>query len=106
MALEPAEVELMVRRFLRRVRRKVTVTAAFLYGSYARGNPDDDSDIDLAVVSPDFGRDTHREMVLLSEACAPDALFVEATPFSADELNDPPRGSFLREIIKTGRRVA
>ena len=34
------------------------ILAAYLYGSYAVGNPHQDSDIDVAIVSPDFS-DAH-----------------------------------------------
>ena len=106
MALTPAEVDAMIASYLGRVRRRVRVAAAYLYGSYANGEATDDSDIDVAVISPDFGKHRYREMVLLSEACVPDALFVEGTPFSLDDYSDPPRGSLIREVVRTGRRVA
>lgn len=42
------------RRFLKVLLEEgVTITAAYLYGSYAAGNPRQYSDIDVAVVSPD-----------------------------------------------------
>lgn len=106
MALGQAEVEAMVARFLERVREKVPVAAAYLYGSQVSGRPDSDSDIDVAVISPAFGEDVQRDLVLLSEACLPDATLIEAVPFSVDEHDHPPRGSFLREVIRHGRRVA
>jgi len=106
MALESGELDAMVHRFLDRVRQRVPVTAVYLYGSYANGGADDDSDIDLAVISPEFGRNRYREMVMLTEACLPDSLLVEAVPFSLTSYEDPPRGSFIREVLRTGRRVA
>ncbi len=106
MAIEPAEVDAMIARYLDRVRARVPVAAAYLYGSHASDEADADSDIDLAVVSPAFGEDFHRDLVLLSEACLPDATLIEAVPFSTSDHEHPPRGSFLREVIRHGRRVA
>ncbi len=34
--------------------QKLRIFAAYLYGSYAVGNPHQDSDIDVAIISPDF----------------------------------------------------
>ncbi len=34
--------------------QKLRILAAYLYGSYAIGNPHRDSDIDVAIISPDF----------------------------------------------------
>ncbi|HJN17485.1 MAG TPA: nucleotidyltransferase domain-containing protein [Armatimonadota bacterium] len=106
MALGPSEVDAIVARYLERVRQRVPVAAAYLYGSYATGEADDDSDIDMAIISPAFGSDVAGEMSLLMRACWPDATHVEALPFSDAELENPSRGSFLREVLKTGRRVA
>ncbi len=36
------------------VAQKLRIVAAYLYGSYAIGNPHRDSDIDVAIISPDF----------------------------------------------------
>ncbi len=47
----------------------VQVSMVVLYGSYARGNWREDSDIDLVVVSPDFeGRSYWERIELLGEA--------------------------------------
>ena len=105
MALSRPEVESLVQRYLDRVREQVPVEAAYVYGSYARGGPDEWSDVDVAVVSSAFGRDRHAELVLLSRARLPDAIAVEALPFSLHEHDTLPRGSFLREVLRTGWRI-
>jgi predicted nucleotidyltransferase len=84
----------------------VPVTAAYVYGSYAQGRATEESDIDVGVVSPAFGHDHHADLVTLSFARPPDGALIEALPFSEEELRTLPRGSFLREVIRHGRRVA
>ena len=106
MAIEQALVDQMIASYLDRVRLTIPVTAAYLYGSYVSGEADVDSDIDLAVVSPEFGRNVREEMGFLLGACWPDANLIEAIPFSVEEHENPSRGSFIREVLKTGRRVA
>jgi predicted nucleotidyltransferase len=56
MVLGPSEVRQQVQRFVDELSRYIHVERAVLFGSYAYGAPHEDSDIDLAVVSPDFAR--------------------------------------------------
>ena len=48
-----ANVKEIVDQSLEHVQARIRVEAAFLFGSQAEGKADDDSDIDLAVFSPD-----------------------------------------------------
>jgi hypothetical protein len=82
------------------------VRSVYLFGSYAEGRATDESDIDIAVISPDFGQDRHRDLALLSRCRLPDALEIEALPFSDRELQDLPPGSFLRQILRQGRLIS
>jgi len=94
-----------VQRFIDRVRRHVPVQSVYLFGSYAEGDPTDASDVDVAVVSPSFGENRHRDLALLSRCRMPDALEIEALPFSQREMEELPPGSFLREILRHGRSI-
>jgi predicted nucleotidyltransferase len=105
MALSEVEVKERVRRFVARVRERVPVSQVYLYGSYASGQAGENSDIDLAVVSDAFGRDRYRELILLSRLRLPDSIEIEALPFSERELAELPPGSFLREVLRSGRLV-
>ncbi len=48
-------------------KEKIRVAKVILYGSYAAGKPRRDSDIDVAVISTDFGKDRFEEGVRLFE---------------------------------------
>ena len=50
-------VEESIRRFVAEVKRQHDVQAIYLFGSHVTGNTHKWSDIDLLVVSPDFGAD-------------------------------------------------
>ena len=55
MAQKNAEALSAARRFVRSVKKSgIRLHAAYLYGSYATGHARFDSDIDVALVSPDF----------------------------------------------------
>ena len=64
MAVEP--VEIIVRNYLQAVRAAgIDATRAILFGSYARGDADEWSDIDIIVIAPVF--DTRRDRELVSK---------------------------------------
>lgn len=39
----------------------IFIEKVILYGSYAKGNPHQDSDIDICLISKKFGKDSHQE---------------------------------------------
>ncbi|MHB8836117.1 MAG: nucleotidyltransferase domain-containing protein [Candidatus Methylomirabilia bacterium] len=62
MAAKENSVLKVVRRYLDELRRHdIPVSKAFLFGSYAGGNPSAESDIDLAVISEAFTGDRFRD---------------------------------------------
>ncbi len=48
--------------------KRITVEKVVLYGPHASANPRADRDINLAVISPDFGKDRLKEMSMLLHA--------------------------------------
>ena len=56
--------------FLDEIPKTYRLDSAYLFGSHAKGKSNQWSDIDLAVVSPDFSEDLHEErLVLMRLAC-------------------------------------
>ena len=81
------------------------IESAYIFGSYARGNPTDDSDIDLALI---FSRldDSKRfdiQVQLLLLAAQVDSR-IEPHPISQEDFNSG--NPFVFEIKKTGIEVA
>ena len=76
-----------------------------LYGSWANGQPNKHSDIDLAVFSPDFGKNKLLELQLLSKLSWDVDESIEAVPYSVDKLTNPKPSSFVYEILKQGKTV-
>ena len=55
-------IEENVRKFVKKLKReKIRVTKVILYGSRVSGKAHEYSDIDVAIVSPDFGKDRYEE---------------------------------------------
>lgn len=49
------DVEKKARNYINEVNKlQIRIIKAYLYGSYAKGTPRPDSDIDIALISPDF----------------------------------------------------
>jgi len=102
-----AELEEAILHFVRALEREIRIEAVILYGSYTTGEPHEWSDIDLAVVSPDFdGVSMSKRQSTISRLGWRDAdLRIEPIGYPSSEYHDPGRHSFLREIIRTGRVV-
>lgn len=60
----------IAKRYIQELRRhKIRVTRAYLYGSYAGGKADRDSDIDIVVVSPQFTGVRFKDSYAISRYC-------------------------------------
>jgi uncharacterized protein len=93
-----------VQRFLEAVRKRVRVREAFVYGSYARGDQKEWSDIDLAVVSPDFSSDLFEERIALMILAAQIDDRIEPHPFRPEDFDE--QDPLVDEIRRSGLRVA
>ena len=71
-----------------------------LYGSYAKGTPREDSDIDIIVVSEDFKNMNLRERLeLLGIAAGKVFEPIEALGYTEEEIEADKKGTFLEEIF-------
>lgn len=105
MAAKQAAIENSIRKYIEALEQKVRISKVILYGSWASGQPNEYSDIDLAIFSPDFGKNKLFELQLLSKLSWEVDESIEAIPYSAGELNNPEPSSFVFEILKTGKTV-
>ena len=77
-----------------------------LFGSYARGNPRPYSDIDIAIISPNFDRMSEiKAMQFLSLGAKETDVLIEPLSFPLKELKNLEKGSFLDHIVKTGKII-
>jgi len=106
MATTATELKEAIDDFIQRLQRGIRVEAVILYGSYAHGNPREWSDIDLAVISPDFeGVKMPERQRTISRLTFERCLGIEPIGYSSSEYHSPGPHSFLGEIIRTGRVV-
>ena len=91
-----------VRSFVALIKKQgITVSRVILFGSYAKGKSTPDSDIDLAVISPQFGRDSMQELMLLRKLAIRIDSQLEPIPFSLSEFKDK-YSSLSNEIRQYG----
>lgn len=96
----------IVRRTIEHLQRRVRVRLAVLFGSHARGEADAWSDVDLAVISPDFARMSHRKVMdLLVETVLETDSSVEIRPYTPRNLKEARPTNFLGHILAEGKVV-
>lgn len=100
------EVEASIGAFVKALSMGLRIDAIILYGSYVSGAPRAWSDFDVAVISPDFeGVPMWRRQEMLAEQSGGTEPRISPIGYPASEYHNPRAGSFLREILATGRVV-
>lgn len=83
--------------------KKIHPDVIILFGSYAKGNVNKNSDIDIAVVSKKFGKNRHKEGVLLNMLAHEIDSRLEVIPVSLKEyMKKFTTSPILDQIHKTG----
>jgi predicted nucleotidyltransferase len=101
------QIGVSIRKYLELLgSRNIRVNKAILYVSLATGAGDQDSDIDLAIVSPDLGRDRFNEAILLKKLTFGVDLDISPRPYSVKQYRETKQGEFLfDEIVQKGKVV-
>jgi len=101
------QIEVSIKRYLETLRtKKIKIKKAILYGSCASGGNDKDSDVDLAIISPDLGRDRFGEALMLKKLTRDIDLDISPRPYSVEQYQKAMQGDFLfDEIIQKGKTV-
>ena len=102
-----AEISVAVQRsigeFLAAVREERRITAAYVYGSEARGQAGPWSDIDVAIISPDFADDLFAAQLALMKLAAKMDERIEPRAFTPESFNlNNPLASAIQD---TGIRI-
>lgn len=77
----------------------IPVSAAYLFGSYARKNPHWGSDIDICIISPILGKDLIDEMMMLGRITLKIDSRIEPHPMSPADFDE--KYNLLAHEIKT-----
>ncbi len=90
-----------INRFIRKLKEEaIRIDAVYLYGSYAKGRQNKWSDIDIALISPDFPEDNFDKTVRLSIIASKIDSRIETVLFRPEDFVD--EDPLVWEIKKEG----
>ncbi|MFQ5639951.1 MAG: nucleotidyltransferase domain-containing protein [bacterium] len=97
------DVEKRIQKLIRLAAKELRIEGVFLFGSIAKGDSHVWSDIDLAIISPDFIGDSFEDSKkLLPYVLMVDTAFEVHTFRPVDFTSNNP---FVKEIMTTGIRI-
>jgi predicted nucleotidyltransferase len=101
--MDRTEVIKIIKKFVETLKHEgIPVDRVILYGSYARGKGRPDSDIDVAVVSKNFGKDRVEEGMALFRIAGKVDSRLEPVPISAEAFENDTWVPLIYEIRQNG----
>jgi predicted nucleotidyltransferase len=98
-----AQIDKSIIRYLKVVNEKYALDKAYLFGSYARGTANEDSDIDIALVSPAYSGDSFNDNVKVRVLTWGINTKIEAVAFRPEEFNK--NNLLVSEILANGKEL-
>lgn len=100
----PESIQKIIEDYIVKLSSQIPLQKVILFGSYAKGNPNEHSDIDLAIFSDFFKSMSRVDGIhfLLLNATDFD-IDLEPQPFTMDEYIEPV--GLVQEILKTGIEI-
>lgn len=92
------EIDVIATQYADLVKKEMKVESIYLFGSYTNGTPNQDSDIDIAVIADDFSGDVLEDTLWLMKIRRKVDLRIEPHAMKADN-------PFIKEVIATGRKI-
>ena len=104
MGTVPQEVLNITTDYINKLRQQISVEKAILFGSYAKGNYAEGSDVDIAVFSPAFEKMTRIDGLtfLLMQALSY-KMDIQPQPFTMKDYIE--QTGLVAEILKTGLEI-
>ena len=93
-----------INEFIKEIKKHYNITAIILFGSYAKGTENEDSDIDIAIISDDF-EDIYECMANLMGLTWDIDARIEPHPIKKKDFEEE-SDYFIKEVINTGIKVA
>jgi len=93
-----------VKKYIRELERNnITIQEAIVFGSYAKGDPKEESDIDIALVSTAFTGDRFEDRRKIVPLRRKIDNRIEPMPFRPEDFEEG--GNLVDEIKKTGKAI-
>jgi hypothetical protein len=104
MAVATDSVIEAVKKYIRELERNnIPIQEAIVFGSYAKGDPKEESDIDIALVSTAFTGDRFEDRRKIVPLRRKIDNRIEPIPFRPEDFEQG--GNFVDEIKKTGKAI-
>ena len=104
MAVATDSVIEAVKKYIRELERNnIPIQEAIVFGSYAKGDPKEESDIDIALVSTAFTGDRFEDRRKIVPFRRKIDNRIEPIPFRPEDFEQG--GNFVDEIKKTGKAI-
>ena len=97
------QAKIIAAKFAEFVTKQYNVKQVYLYGSYAKGIYDNDSDIDIAVVAEDFTGDLFEDTFSLMKVRRNVDYKIEPHPFTVEDFTV--ENPTAKEVMETGIRI-
>ena len=94
------EIEKNIKKYIEEVKKQYSIDKVIIFGSYAKGEVSENSDIDLAIISPDIN-DRYDDMAKLMGLTWGIDTRIEPHPIKREDFNSK-EDYFVKEIINTG----
>ena len=93
-----------IKKYIEKISQYYKIEAIILFGSYAKGTEDEDSDIDIAIISNDFNDIIEDGAKLIGLTWKIDTR-IEPHPITTEDYKNV-SNPFIREVVDTGIKVA
>ena len=93
-----------IKKYIEKISQYYKIEAIILFGSYAKGTKNEDSDIDIAIISSDFSDIIEDGAKLIGLTWKIDTR-IEPHPITTEDYQDV-SNPFVREVVDTGIKVA
>ena len=101
--LDKAKVREIASDYSGEVRKIMNPDKVILFGSYADGNPREESDIDIAILVRDFDEESWYNARILLQKIRRNRFFLDVEPHLLDETHDP--SGFVEHVVNTGEII-
>lgn len=106
MAISKNEIRKIIYQYITLLKQdNLRISKVLLYGSYAKNRATNDSDIDLCIISPDFGKNKAKEMSYLLKKAYKINLLLEPIPLSPTDWEENDYLPLIAEIKKHGIEI-
>lgn len=98
-----SDIKQIIIGFINLISDEFPLSSVYLFGSYAKGNPGEYSDIDIAVVSDKFEGVRFDDKKRLAKYIIKSSVDLEVHPFKTADFNI--ENPFAKEIMDTGLKL-